>query len=456
MSPLEPWSPYTPTARSPWNLQRVVHLHHRAGFAATWSEVQRDLKAGPKVSIDRLLKGTPGPMMPKNFSATANLLADAAVSSSDAGRLKAWWVYRMFFGPDPLTERMTLGWHNHFATSNLKVRDVAAMRRQNELFRNHGRGKFGDLLRAVVKDPAMLIWLDAQLNRKGHPNENLAREIMELFTLGVGNYTEKDVKEAARALTGWTVENDAFRFQSARHDGGVKTILKRTGKWTGEDLVKILLDHPATAKRLSFRLCEMFFGEKVLDDKALEALAVGLRKHDLDIKWGVETILRSQAFFAQENMSSRVAGPIELVIRSARRLELFNDPPSTLLLADWAARLGQDLFYPPNVGGWAGGRRWISTRTMICRANFVAALVEGRLSRSRKPCPVLGLARRHGYGDTPMSLLKFYAELVHGTVPEAKWLDQLVKALGPKVTLTPETARKAVTLILAAPEASLN
>jgi uncharacterized protein (DUF1800 family) len=459
MPTFEPWAPYTPDSHSPWNLQRVVHLHRRAGFAATWGEVQRDLKAGPRASVDRLLKGEAGasaPGVPDNFADTANLLADAAVSARDAGRLKAWWIYRMFFGPDPLRERLTLQWHNHFATSNLKVRDLAAMWRQNELLRKHALDKFATLLQAVVKDPAVLIYLDAQLNRKGHPNENLAREIMELFTLGVGNYTEKDVKEAARALTGWVIEKDAFAFQPARHDTGVKTILGQTGKWSGDDLVKILLEHPATAKRLAFRLCEVFFGEKGPGEKALDALADGLRTHDLDLGWGVETILRSQAFFATENLGTRVAGPVEFIIASARRLELFDDPPSTLLLADWAARLGQDLFYPPNVGGWPGGTRWISTRTMISRANFAAALVEGQLSRSRKPAPVVELARRQGRGDNLVSLATFYTELVYGTAPEPAWLDRLMSALGPRATMTPETARKAVALILAAPEGSLS
>ena len=238
MTAADAWAPYAPDANSPWDLRRVVHLHRRVGFAATWGEIRRDLKDGPKASLDRVLAGraaTDG--VPEDFRKTADLLGESAASSADPARLKAWWVYRMLYGPDPLTERLALMWHNHFATSNLKVENLTAMRRQNELFRKLGRGPFGDLLSAVVHDPAMLVWLDAPSNRKGHPNENLARELMELFTLGIGHYSEKDVKEAARALTGWTVVDDAFAEVPARHDADEKVILGRKGKWTGADLV---------------------------------------------------------------------------------------------------------------------------------------------------------------------------------------------------------------------------
>src|SRR5262249_20566194 len=173
----------------------------------TWGEIQRDLKDGPKASIDRLLTGKArDDGVPKDFADVAALLRDSA--AYDLGRLKAWWVYRMLFGPDPLGERLTLFWHDHFATSDDKVKDGAAMRRQNETFRELARAPFGKLLNAAVRDPALLVFLDAPSNRKGHPNENLARELMELFTLGIGHYTEQDVKEAARALTGWTLSDE--------------------------------------------------------------------------------------------------------------------------------------------------------------------------------------------------------------------------------------------------------
>ena len=193
----------SPSAAAPWDLGRVVRLHRRAGFAATWDEIRRDLADGPEPSIGRLLSGT------SRDPGRAGTLREARgrrgrPAAGDAGQLKAWWVYRMLFGPDPLGERLVLMWHNHFATSVEKVNDLGWMRRQNETFRRHARAPFGELLRAAVREPALLVWLDAQTNHKGKPNENLARELMELFTLGIGHYTEDDVKEAARALTGWT------------------------------------------------------------------------------------------------------------------------------------------------------------------------------------------------------------------------------------------------------------
>src|SRR4029077_16002599 len=165
-----PWAPYVPDETMPWDLRRVVHLHRRAGFAATWDELQRDLKDGPQASIDRLLSGKSRlSRVPTEFESTAKLLADAAVSSNDPGRLKAWWVYRMLFGPDPLAERLTLLWHNHFATSAAKA--GMTVKGQNDLFRKFARAPFGELLGAVVRDPALLLYLDAQANRKGKPNE---------------------------------------------------------------------------------------------------------------------------------------------------------------------------------------------------------------------------------------------------------------------------------------------
>ena len=194
-SATDTWARFEPNDEVPWNRQRVVHLHRRAGFAATWPEIERDLADGPQQAVERVLAGTsrqtPAGAPPADFESMARTIGDAAVASGNPNRLKAWWLYRMLFSPDPLGERLTLMWHNHFATSNRKVQDLALMREQNDLLRKHARSTFGELLHAVVKHPAMLVWLDADANRKGHPNENLARELLELFTLGVGNYTRK-------------------------------------------------------------------------------------------------------------------------------------------------------------------------------------------------------------------------------------------------------------------------
>jgi uncharacterized protein (DUF1800 family) len=416
----EHWAPYAPDDKTPWDLRRVVHLHRRAGFAATWTELQRDLKDGHTKAIDRLLKGAAGPHTPREFAAISDLLADSAVAAGEIGRLKAWWFYRMVFGSDALGEKLTLLWHDHFATANSKVKDVGLMRRQNDTLRLHARARFATLLTASVKEPALLVWLDAPANRKGHPNENLGRELMELFTLGIGHYTEADVKDAARALTGWTVDEGAFAVKSAGHDDGQKTILGKTGAFSGDDLVKMLLGHPATADRLVFKLCRLFFGEKGVAEAARKALAAGLRGKELDLGWAVGTILKSREFFATANIGNRVLGPAEFVAGAVRALGLFDPAPSTLALADWSARMGQDLFEPPNVGGWPSGRAWIHTRSLIARANFAAALVQGPNAGRPTPYDPKAAARAAGFSTDAAGVLSYHHRLLFGTDPSAE------------------------------------
>jgi uncharacterized protein (DUF1800 family) len=429
----------------PWDLRRVVHLHRRAGFAAPWDVLQRDLKAGPDASIERLLNGEEKLHTPAEFATIAEVLTDSATASNEINRLRAAWFYRMLFGPDPVGERLTLMWHDHFATGNAKVRSVRAMRRQNELFRTHTRAKFSTLANAVVRDPAILEYLDASANRKGHPNENLARELMELFTLGIGHYTEVDVKEAARCLTGWGVAEDGFVESAARHDDGEKTVLGMTGKWTGTDLVNQLLKHEATASRLASKLVKTFFGEGACPAEAVKELAAGLHEHALDIAWAVSTVLKSRLFFADANIRTRVSAPAEFVTSSARALGLFDPAPSTLAMADWSARMGQDLFDPPNVGGWPGGRMWISSRSLIARANYAAALVEGPNSGRTEPYDAAGAAKTAGFGSERTDVLTYHHRLLFGTDPSAELSKQLAAL----------DSRKLVVALLSSPEAQL-
>jgi uncharacterized protein (DUF1800 family) len=415
------------------------------------------LQDGPQKSIDRLLAGNSRMSgVPENFEATATLLRDSAVTSGDPARLKAWWIFRMLFGPDPLTERLVLMWHNHFATSNLKVEDLDAMREQNECFRKLAKAPFGELLPAVVKGKAMLVWLDAAANRKGHPNENLGRELMELFALGIGNYSERDVKEAARALTGWSLtEEGAFAERPNQHDAGAKTILGKTGPWKGDDLVRIVLDSPATANRLAYRLTEQFLGTGFANRIACEELAVGLRQRKLDVGWGVETILRSQMFFADNNLGQRILCPVDYVIGAVTALEAFDPPPSTLVLAEWLTRLGQDLFYPPNVGGWAGGRGWLDARTIVSRANFATALVQGHGVGRPLPIPVRELALRNGAGAVSEEILGFYARLLFGLEPDEKLRGRFSGAVGAASKMDDRNLQRLLTMLLSSPEAQV-
>ncbi|MBL8850926.1 MAG: DUF1800 domain-containing protein [Planctomycetaceae bacterium] len=437
------FTPYSPTAARPWDLRRVVHLHKRAGFAADWNMIQRDLRDGPDVAMERLLAPQTGETGGTPFEELSRVICDAAVESGSINRLKAWWLYRMLLGPDPLGERLTLMWHNHFATSFTKVEDVGLMRRQNDTFRRHARGAFGELLAASLHEPALLVWLDAEANRQEHPNENLAREMMELFSLGVGNYSETDIREAARALTGWTVNRGAFRLQDAMHDAGEKTIFGQTGAWTGDDAVRLLAEHPAVSGRIAFRICELLLGEGVATESMLAMLAAGLHEHDLSIGWAVATVLRSEEFFADANIGTRVTGPVEFVIGAARALELTAPPPSTLRLAEVTARLGQDLFAPPNVFGWTGGRAWLTSRNLISRANFTHDLIEGKLHPRWTAFDAAAFAAAHGFTTAP-ERAAFFAQLLLGRSDLPAPLLHLVDDLN-----------RLVAAILASPEAQL-
>jgi len=409
------WSPYQPTNDARWNLQRVVHLHRRTAFAATWPEIQRDLAGKPEEAVSRLLDGKSRlDGVPQDFDSLSTVIGQAAADSGSPERLKAWWLYRCLFTPHPLQERLMLMWHNHFATSNLKVDDLKLMKRQNESLRKLALAPFGELLATLAHDPALLNWLDAPQNRQGHPNENLARELMELFTLGIGHYTEQDVKEAARSLTGWTVRQGEFRDLAAVHDDGEKEILGHLGKHSGDDLVRILLDQPSTARRLAWRLTGEFFGEGVVTSTALDELAQQLRENNLDIRRAVETILRSQLFFSSANVGTRIADPVSFLVGPLRALECWREAPSTLVLAEWLSRMGQDLFYPPNVGGWPGGRAWLSTRTTIARSNCMAALIAGNLHTPPRPLQIEQLATRFCGKSSAQEKTTFLSRLLFG------------------------------------------
>lgn len=451
------WAPYVPTDEMPWNLRRVVHLHRRAGFAATWGEIRRDLQDGPQQSIDRVLNGSPREETGVDeFESMANAIAEAAVRSHQPDRLKAWWIYRMLFGPRPLAEKMALLWHNHFATSNQKLEDLSLMHRQNDLFRRLGLAPFGELLTAVVHDPAMLLWLDAPANHKGRPNENLARELMELFTMGVGHFSETDVKESARALTGWTVIGDEIAFRSAQHDDGEKDILNCRRAWDGDELLTLLLEQPATAHRLSWRLCEQFLGEGVATDEHVGALADGLRQHNLEIAWGAETIVRSELFFSDANLRRRVAEPAEYIIGATRALELSHPPPQTIILADWMSRIGQNLFYPPNVGGWHGGRDWLRTGALISRANFATAVSRGQFTSGQLVPDWERFAARHGRNGQIGDFVAFLADLLFGGEPDSGWIERIVLEISSRSDTRAAVLQSAVAAVLASPEAQLN
>ena len=396
------WGKWSPSKLEPWDVRRVVHLHRRAGFGATWNEIQRDLADGHDASIARLMSGQAyRTAVPEDFDSTAELIGTSAIGSGNPNRLQAWWLYRMLFSPDPLGERLALMWHDHFATSNHKVEDIRSMHRQNQLFRQYGRGDYARLCTNVIRDPAMLIYLDANSNRKSHANENLGREMLELFTVGTGNFEESDVAQAARALTGWNVKDDKLVFVPEHHDLGEKMLLGKRGNFDGDDALRISLEHPATARRITRRICRLFMGEDVVSEPALTDLAKMFADQRMNVSWLVETILSSKLFFIDANIGNRVRGATEFVVSTIRSLGAMVPPPSTLVVADWTTKIGQRLFYPPNVFGFPIGREWINSQWMISRINFVHHLLEGKLHR--KPFDLVKGLKESGLTSSDLS-----------------------------------------------------
>jgi uncharacterized protein (DUF1800 family) len=392
----DPWAPFAPTAADPWDLRQAAHLHRRAGFGATWAELQRDVKDSPAVSVERLFKPRE---LTTDEKTSLESVERGALESRDAERLKAWWLYRILFDNDPLREKLTLFWHGHFATSNRKVQSLTYMHQQNETLRRHALGEVGDLLTDVIADPAMLIWLDGANSKKEKPNENFAREFLELFTLGVGHYTEKDIREAARAFTGWVRnrENNRFHHDPAQFDDGEKTFLKQTGKWKPADIVRITLEQPACAEFLCRKLYRYFVSDSAEPGPELiRPLAEELRSHRYSIRHVVGIILRSRHFYAKANWFQRIKSPIEYSVGLIRALEVPRSDVSLLALAVTCERQGQELLYPPNVKGWDGGKSWLNSTTLLERGNWANDLVWGNPDLGLKPYNPLAWARRHG------------------------------------------------------------
>lgn len=287
--------------------------------------------------------------------------------------LRAWWLREMLVTPSPLTERMTLFWHNHFTSGEDKVPDPQLMAAQNTLLRRDALGSFATLLHDVAKDPAMLLYLDGATNRKGRPNENFAREVMELFTLGEGRYTQQDVTEAARAYTGWGVDPDTWRYawRPNLHDTGEKTVLGRSGAFNGDEVLDILLAQPETARFVVTKLWREFISDAP-DDVQVDAIAQQFRASGYDIKVALRALLLSRAFWDEHNRGVLVSSPAEFVVGTVRRFDVAY--ATTEPLARTVGALGERLFYPPNVKGWPGGDAWINSATLLARKQFVERL----------------------------------------------------------------------------------
>ncbi|MEQ8791837.1 MAG: DUF1800 domain-containing protein [Pirellulaceae bacterium] len=410
LNPIDPewaWRPFTPTAERPWNRAAAAHLHRRAGFAASSATLDAAVANSPGEVVRALLEAPPEA---EDFRRQIDDLSASVLAGGDPRGLAAAWVYRLLGTPHPLREKMTLFWHGHFATSAEKVEKADLMHGQNEMLRRHALGDFGRLVQEISRDPAMLVYLDSTTNRKSHPNENYAREVMELFCLGEGHYTENDVQQLARCFTGWEVRRGKFYFNRYQHDTGAKSILGESGEFGGQEAVEIILRQDEAPRFIVGKLFRFFICDEPQPPRALlEPLVETFRASRLDIAVLVERILGSELFFSEYAVGRKVRSPVELAVGLLRALE---GSTNAYDLARGLQELGQGLFYPPNVKGWDGGRAWINSSTLLARTNLVERL--------------LGDEKTRFGGDSLVELLKDHD--VRGPGQQVQWLAELLLA----------------------------
>lgn len=376
------WAAWEPTPDNPWNRRAAAHLFRRAGFAATDAELDEAVAESPGAVVDRLLSAPETDA----FVRDAEALAASVAATGNTRQLSGWWTWRMLNTPAQLLEKTTLFWHGHFATSAAKVDDVQLMLEQNRLLRRSAFGDFSELVLEISRDPAMLLFLDSATNRKAHPNENYAREIMELFCLGEGRYTEQDIRELARCFTGWEVKREKFRFNRYQHDTGSKTILGQSGAFGGEDGVRIVLEQDAAPEFIAGRLIRFFlFDEPQAPPQLVAPLAQLFRESGLQVRPVLRRILASNLMFSETCIGRKIRSPAELAIGLLRA---FDGSTNTFELADAMEKLGQGLFYPPSVKGWDGGRTWINSSTLLGRSNLVRGLLESDTTRFGQTTPL--------------------------------------------------------------------
>ncbi len=407
----------SPLPAAQWGPAQAAHLLRRAGFGGRPDEIAALAALGPQQAVRRLVRWqqVPEVFVPfdesglhdpglEPFPASRPATTQAAkrdgqalgVVAKPAGnrrlqpvtnmffywlrasrlethRLAQWWAQRMLLSPRPLQEKMALFWHGHFTSSEDKVRDYRKLLQQNMLFRAQGNGSFRELLIGVAQDPAMLAYLDAGANVKGAPNENFAREIREMLTQGEGHYSEQDIREAARAFTGWNAQGLRFAIDAERHDDGVKRLFGQQGPFGGVELIDLLLAQPAAAEFIAAKVYGFFVRDEI-SPALRKALGDGFRASGYDIAALLETIFLSRDFYAPATLDGHIKSPVELVV-GTWRLAGLTEVPGVPDFNTVTESLGQQLFYPPTVAGWAGGRSWVTPGLLLARGNFAYDLV---------------------------------------------------------------------------------
>jgi uncharacterized protein (DUF1800 family) len=439
--PVEWANDLAPVTAAEWHYDKAAHLLERAGFGGTPEEIARLAAMSPRQAIDALVdfesiasvlkpfdesgiwdpgmdpfppsraeavrlarergEGLGEKMRPAGSQRRLQPVVDKffyslAANAIETQRLGLWWATRMLTTGRPLEEKLTLFWHGHFATGENKVRDYRMMLRQNEMFRTQAAGTLRGLLVAILKDPGMLVYLDNGENIKTHPNENFGRELLELFSMGVGNYNERDVREAARAFTGWTNNVLEFKFDAAQHDPGEKTFLGRTGPFNGEDIIDIILEQPVTAEFVSAKLYRYFVRDEI-SAPVRAALGRTFRDSGYQIKPLLKQIFLSRDFYSPPAYATQIKSPVQLVVSTYKKLGL-RDVPTIPDFGRMTGGLGQSLFDPPNVAGWAGGRTWITPSTLLQRGNVFRDVLFPNVKGFRPPDRALS-ATDQGVGE---------------------------------------------------------
>ncbi len=396
--------PFEPSSTDPFDAVKAAHLLNRAGFGGTPAEVEQIVALGPTRAVDALLNfpdksaeeqnGKDVPEFssidgyPKTYRALRDTLAGKSIqerqelikkfqmanAQADASTI-TWWLRRQAYGPYPLQEKLTLFWHGHFTSSAKDERMALLMWEQQELLRKRAAGNFGQFVRDISRDPAMLDYLNNTQNHKDHPNENYARELMELFTLGIGNYTEDDIKQSARAFTGWTHDGDQFIFNRRQHDDGDKTFMGQAGNFDGDDIISIILKQPACPKFIASKLYRYFVSDDLSDETA-QNLADLFAGGQMELRPLLRTILTSRAFYSSDSIGAQIKCPIQLVVGTSRMMGL--PVPPIGVLRGPLINMGQMPLLPPNVKGWPGGRNWINASTLFVRYNTAVFLVNSR------------------------------------------------------------------------------
>ncbi len=482
-----------PIKREDFGYDEARHLLNRAGFGGGPAQIESLVALGPQDAVDHLLnfeEAGAEPVQAGQFDAgimqplsqeqrrevnrarqaqDEQTLARYRTARQQRQRqdrqqmrqIQEWWLERFLNTTAPLQEKMTLFWHGHFATSYRTIEDSYHMFLQNQLFRRHAVGSFADLARGIIRDPAMLEYLDNDQSRKGRPNENLARELMELFCLGVGNYSENDIKEGARALTGYTFEDDAFIFRNTWHDGGVKEILGESGAMNGDDFLAVILGRQACAEFIAAKLLQFFVTGPIDEEdvrrarqysKVVGKLAGTLRQGEYALRPMLRELFLSQHFYDPAHRHCCIKSPVELLVGTVR---LLKSPQRDMrILLAGLDRMGQHLMYPPSVKGWEGGRSWINTSTLFVRQNAATYLISGD-GRSESDYNPMSLLR--GLRDpTPEGACKHLLRLCLGSLMREEHVKTLRAFLSEhEDNLTAPTVKGLLALITTMPEYQL-